>query len=509
MVITVATLLCPQESAAESLRIDPSSLRAVAKVDDRFQSYNVEMAEVVGGKFWKPYAHMTAPAQAGGDAEVGNNNSLYEQRPPVDLNNPRLRALAAALGPAYIRVSGSWANTIYFHNDDSPPPAMVPAGYSNVLTRAQWRGVVEFARAIDAKLVTSFTISPGVRDASGNWTSVEAKPLVDYTRSIGGEIVAAELFNEPNFASHGGAPKGYNAQSFANDIAAFQTFVAKAAPGTKVVGPGDAQLGASLMVGSPKAEELMSAEPRPHFDIYSYHFYGAVSKRCAPPGTSLGITPEKALSEEWLARTDKVLANSKSVHERYAPGTPIWLDETAEAGCGGDPFAATFLDTFRYIDQMGRLAKQGVNAVFHNTLAASEYGLIDQATQEPRPSYWAALIWRRLMGPVVLDAGPIQPGFHVYAQCLRDKPHGVALVAINTGDKTETLSLNSPANVLALSAPTIESGTVLLNGRPLAVGADNRIPEFQAVRTKGKQVSVEAKTITFVSLPRAQNPSCP
>jgi hypothetical protein len=113
------------------------------------------------------------------------------------------------------------------------------------------------------------------------------------------------------------------------------------------------------------------------------------------------------------------------------------------------------------------------------------------------------------MGSVVLDAGPIRPGFHVYAQCLRDKPHGVALVAINTSDKTETLHLNSPADVFALSAPTIESGTVLLNGRPLTVGADDRIPGLQGVPAKGKQVPVAAKTITFVALPKVQNPNCP
>jgi hypothetical protein len=43
--------------------------------------------------------------------------ALYRQRPPIDLTNPRLRKLAAALGPAYVRVSGTWANTTYFQAD--------------------------------------------------------------------------------------------------------------------------------------------------------------------------------------------------------------------------------------------------------------------------------------------------------------------------------------------------------------------------------------------------------
>ncbi len=35
----------------------------------------------------------------------------------------------------------------------------------------------------------------------------------------------------------------------------------------------------------------------------------------------------------------------------------------------------------------------------HNTLATSEYSLIDQDTHMPKPNYWAALLWTRLMVP--------------------------------------------------------------------------------------------------------------
>ena len=94
----------------------------------------------------------------------------------------------------------------------------------------------------------------------------------------------------------------------------------------------------------------------------------------------------------------------------------------AEAACGGNPWAVSFLDTFRYLDQLGRLAKAGVQVVMHNTLAASDYGLLDERTLEPRPNYWGALLWRQLMGTTVLDAGlPIRRGLHVYAHCQRDK----------------------------------------------------------------------------------------
>jgi len=63
-----------------------------------------------------------------------------------------------------------------------------------------------------------------------------------------------------------------------------------------------------------------------------------------------------------------------------------------------DPFAAQFLDSFRFMDQLGSLARQGVQTVVVNTLASSDYGLLDEQTLEPRPNYWAALVWKKTMG---------------------------------------------------------------------------------------------------------------
>ena len=133
----------------------------IATIDERFQSYNVEIVEVTGGPFWRPYTPRASPAQP--------DQNLYEYRPPIDLTNSRLRRLAAALSPAYLRVSGTWANSTYFADSDSAP-FEPPTGFKSVLNRAQWRAVVDFAQAVDARIVTSFAVSSGTRDAAGIWT---------------------------------------------------------------------------------------------------------------------------------------------------------------------------------------------------------------------------------------------------------------------------------------------------------------------------------------------------
>lgn len=88
--------------------------------------------------------------------------------PPIGLYNQKLRTLTSALGPMHVRVSGTWANTTYFQDNDEPKLASAPAGYENVLTRKESKGVIDFCQAMDAKLVTSFAISDGMRDAAGN-----------------------------------------------------------------------------------------------------------------------------------------------------------------------------------------------------------------------------------------------------------------------------------------------------------------------------------------------------
>ena len=78
------------------------------------------------------------------------------------------------LGTSYMRVSGTWANTTYFSDSDNAPSAP-PAGFNGVLIRQQWRGVVDFSKAVDERIVSSFAISPGARDAAGVWIPGQAR----------------------------------------------------------------------------------------------------------------------------------------------------------------------------------------------------------------------------------------------------------------------------------------------------------------------------------------------
>jgi len=127
-----------------------------------------------------------APAKNSSSTPAGMDPNLYQYRPPIDLSNPRLRKLAGALGPAYVRVSGTWASSVYFQNLDNPAPLKTPTGFSGVLTRKKWKGVIDFSHAVDAEIVTSFATPPGTRDAKGVRTPDQARQLLSYAKSAGG-----------------------------------------------------------------------------------------------------------------------------------------------------------------------------------------------------------------------------------------------------------------------------------------------------------------------------------
>ena len=176
----------------------------------------------------------------------------------------------------------------------------------------------------------------------------------------------------------------------------------------------------------------------------------------------------------------------------------------------GQSWGSTFLDSFRYLNQLGILAQKGVQVVAHNTLASSDYGLLDENTFAPRPNYWSAVLWRTLMGTTVLDPGQSAPDTtHVYAQCLRSQPGGVALLIINA-DRTNAKTMKIPAASVryTLTAPVLESGAVQLNGIELKLGAKDELPAMAGAPAKAGDLRFAPASITFLAVPRANNNSC-
>jgi hypothetical protein len=501
--VSTAGLSAPD---AGILKVEDMSL--VHTIDERYMSFQVGMSHLTGGETWSTYDD----SKDEGEAEQADNfEAVREPRAPTDLGNRRLRNLTAALGPLYIRYGGTTTNSVYFQDNDEPRLAEPPEGFQWILTRDSWKKALEFAQAMDAKVVTGFTVSEGVRDESGAWTPKHARPWMAYTQSIGGEIYAAELFNEPNAREPGRTEEGESAEDFVRDFNAFSAFMSEAAPEVKLGGPGVATLGIPVPIPSLETvtpEQYMETAPQPEVDLVTYHFYGAVAERCVPPESPAGITAAQALTEEWLARPDGQFQRHRKLRDEYAPGAPIWLTETGTASCGGTRWQPTFLETFRFLDTHARLAREGLDAIFTHALISGSNGVIDEKTFAPNADYWAALLWRKLMGTRVLDAGPNQPGLHLYAHCQRGKSGGVTVLAINLQDITQTINVAGPADLYTLTAPELQSRSVQLNGELLQLAAEDTLPALEPKRLTGNSIMLPPTSISFVAVPERGNKAC-
>ena len=483
---------------AQFVKLQAQGLTALREMDERLVSYNVEMTEVTGGTFWKAYTD----AQVDGTEEFPvitdwtNMGNLQQWYDPIDTKNPRLIKLAKDLGTAWVRVSGTWANKTYY-DFDGHCNGQVPEGFQNLLTLPQWLSLLDFVKAIDGKLLVSIANCPGIHAADEPMPFDQAELLFRTSKEYGVPISAAEFTNEPNLIALSGLPQGYTAADHARDHDLFGAWLKKNYPECLFVGPctvGDINLFGSLEgAGGGMAagfemvttEQLLGDYKNP-CDVFSYHYYNGVSERGAAMG---GHWPyEACLSEQYLAVAANCARQYIARRDKYVPGGQMWVTESGDAGCGGNTWGSTYADVPRTLNELGEFSTVTDGVIFHNTLASSDYGYLKHGTFEPRPNYFAVLLWNRLMGKTCYASGEAtREGAHVYAHSRKDgKPGYVYLVINNSWTESTTVELPGEAEAYVLTGNgKIRSRTMLLNGKELTLGENDALPEMKGITVSG------------------------
>ena len=497
---------------AQFVTLQADGLTKLRDMNERLVSYNVEMTEVTGGTFWKAYTD----AQVDGMepfpvikdwTNMGNLQQWYD---PIDTTNPRLIKLAKELGTAWIRVSGTWANKTYY-DFDGHTGGKVPEGFQNVLTKQQWLNLLDFVKAVDGKLLVSIANCPGIHSADEPMPFEQAELLFRTSKEYGVPISAAEFTNEPNLIALSGLPKGYTAADHARDHDLFGAWLKENYPECLFVGPctvGDINLfGALESAGGGMAAdfEIVTTEQllgdyKSKMDVFSYHYYNGVSERGAAMG---GHWPyEAALTEQYLAIAANCARQYVDRRNKYVPGGEMWVTESGDAGCGGNTWASTYTDVPRTLNELGEFATVTNGVIFHNTLASSDYGYLKHGSFEPRPNYFAVLLWNRLMGKTVYASGEaIREGAHVYAHSRKDGKAGYVYLVINNSTEATTVALPKEAQVYALTGNgKLRSRTMLLNGKELVLVENDALPALEGVCVPAGTCEVAPGGCTFFVL---------
>lgn len=511
----------------EYIKLNTAHLKALHEVNPMMMSYNIEFAEVTGGTFWKAYT----PGQIAGTEPFNVDMSggltaaykdLMQIYPPINLYDEKLRRLAKAFGPAWVRISGTWATKTYYDLDGSMG-GKVPEGFLNTLTREQWVGVLDFVKAIDAKLMVSVSACPGVYGVNEApvppWTPKEAEKLFKFSADYGVPINGSEFVNEPNILSETGFPAGYTAADHARDQKIFYDWLKENYPGCIYIGPcsvgSEGSMGKDpdpaketigggvevLLKENCRTADLMGENPCP-LDVFSYHYYNGVSERLAGAMPSMHWLAEEAHSEDYLDVALNCARAYAPLRDKYCPGGEMWVTESGDAGGGGDTWASTYLDVLRTLNEAGGFASITNGVIFHNTLAASDYAYLDRNTHDPRPNYFAVLLWNRLMGTTAYDSGEaIRMGAHVYAHSRKDGKDGVVYLVINNSEtETTTIELPKDAEIYTLAGKDgNKRATVMtLNGKDLVLDADNSLPVLEPVTRPAGTVELPPLTCSFI-----------
>lgn len=491
---------------AEKIKLEIGGLKPLREMNPKLMSYNVEFAEVTGGTFWKAYT----PEQVAGREEfyvepttegiAAMYRDLMQVYAPINLYDEKLRKLAKELGPVWVRVSGTWATKTYY-DFDGTTNERVPEGYLNVLTKEQWIGVLDFVKEIGAKLLVSVANCPGLHTAEEPWTPVEAEKLFGLSKEYGVPIDAAEFTNEPNMMEETGFPKGYTPEHYRRDQDLFFKWLKQNYPECIAVGPsttggdnvtfGKGKSGGGveqLVTGACDCSELMEGTTQP-LEVFSYHYYNGISERLASVMPSGHWDASEANSEEYLGTALNFARTYSPLRDKYVPGGEMWVTESGDAGGGGDTWASTYLDVLRTLNELAGFATITNGVIFHNTLASSDYGFLAREVFDPRPNYFAVLLWNRLMGSTVYDTKePIRYGAHVYAHSRKDGKAGLVYLVINNNLEESTmveLSKEMDVYMLAGENGNMRASVMTLNGTPLVLGKNNELPEMKPAKMEG------------------------
>ena len=309
----------------------------------------------------------------------------------LDLQNPRLRALAKALSPANLRIGGSDADAAVY-NQEFPggiecPPDVLKGKVC--LTPARWDETIAFADATGLRIAFTLNMMAGRcgkpscgHTGTGPWDPSNARALLTYTAK-----------KYPDFSQHGfelGNELEFNLspEQTATALSTLRQMVNELWPVAekrpRVIGP-------DLNPRPDWLHQMLSHLKPGDLDAITYHMYPGYGRSTDLP--SLIVQPG------WLDFTHQLM----SATQRAVDSTPagrsaeLWIGETAAAWASGTAGVCNgFVSGFWWLDQLGQAASTGHGAMCRQCLVGGNYTLIDQLEgHKPNPDYWAAWLWRR------------------------------------------------------------------------------------------------------------------
>ncbi|XP_044160261.1 heparanase [Bufo gargarizans] len=333
-----------------------------------------------------------------------------------------------------------------------------------------------------------FGLNALVRNKHDHWNSSNAKLLIDYCDSKK-YYLSWELGNEPNsFKKKSGLY--VDGSQLGKDFITLHDLLNKYSRyrTSGLFGPD---------IGQPKKstqkmlKSFLKAGGKVIDSVTWHHYY--VDGRTA--------SLEDFVNPNILDTLSSEIKTMLRIANETVPGKLVWLGETSSAYGGGSPgLSNTYINGFMWLDKLGMSAKLGIDVVMRQALfGAGSYNLVD-SDFEPLPDYWLSLVFKNLVGSIVLNASFRSKNVNVeniriYLHCTninnpKYKVGDVTLFAMNLNSFSQEIQLPSILSgkfvdeyLLLPGEGGLLSQTVLLNGQVLEMVDDKTLPDLN-----GKQL---------------------
>eukprot|EP00935_MAST-01C_sp_MAST-1C-sp1_P000367 g367.t1 len=529
---------CPASLAANiSVHATIDTSKAVSSVLPQYLSVDLD--------WWHNTTHDCGPDQTNC---WGNDGALW-----LDLKDPLLASAVSALAPGFLRIGGSLDNVINYLVGDlslsecnAPVDAKGQKWYNLCLNMSRWDDLQQFVRQSGHQLI--FGLSYQTTGIDKHWASSNVLDLLNYTaRSTKSPVLYGLELGEEMAPAPGSAAFTNLIDAYGELRKAVTQLWPERAVRPKILGPcvgmGNEEPGLGFAFTRAFLNRTLSQGLLDAVVMHSYNNDGGSS--WSQPG--------------FLSQTARQAATMLSETRLHSQTVGLWCGECGPHNHGGlENVTDRFISSFWYADALGGLARAGLVEFGRQALLGSNYGLLRAVPKsanslaraapafEPNPDFFTAVLWQRLMGQEVLQVdltgggADVQNNLHVYAHCSSTAENGsapertsrrsssatVTLLFINVAAETQfaitpvTSSSSSDGSFgggggsgasrleYHLTAPSLLSTTVLLNGNPLLV-EDGQLPLDKLVPREvspAEPISVAPLSYGFAVLPGG---SCP
>lgn len=529
-VIVLVRLLCPSEpldfikekdffnssSADVRMTVDVSSV--LRRVDPRFLSVTI-------------------------DASLASEEKFMNL-----LSSQKLRALAKALNPAFLRFGGTRQDFMVFNPQQERTPVPPEATLCDTVKLPYWLEdrlkkewlqqqillkkedlqkkynqvkftevtvdqLYSFAHCSGLELI--FGLNALLRTPDNCWNSSNAQALLHYCASRQ-YTMSWELGNEPNSYEKkaGIRVDGYQ---LGEDFVHLRNILnqSKFYHNSGLYGPD---------VGQPRGHKIDLLEGflqsgAEAVNACTWHHYYVNGR-----DTSLEDFLDPGVLDTLALKTNEVLQKVSQA----SPQKKVWLGETSSAyGGGAVGLSDTFVAGFMWLDKLGLGARLGLDVVMRQVFIGSgSYHLVDD-NLDPLPDYWLSVLYKRLVGQEVLSV----KAFHslklgrrvrLYLHCSNKKSYqrgAVTLIALNLNEREVRVSVPAHMSSSTVDAFVLESSqrgeeglhsrSVKLNGVVLKMVDDTTLPDLSgAPLPPSEHVQLPSYSLSFYAFTEVRAAAC-